>query len=107
MKALPPHSIPGVTRLSGPYFPGQQPSPCGHYYPDVLRLRDEKKPDGTFVRIVDCSYCGRYELRLDPRALSRDLVRKLRKKGFDVGTSEEELAEVRKKALERLSSSRR
>ena len=91
-------------KLSGPYFPGQQPSSCGHYYPDVLRLRDEKRQDGTFVRIVDCGYCGRYELPLDVQALDRALVRKLNKKGFDVGASEEELPEIRKKALERLSS---
>jgi hypothetical protein len=90
--------------MPGPYFPGQQPSSCGHYYPDVLRLRDEKRDDGTFVRIVDCSYCGRYESQLDPRDLTRELVRKLNRKGFDVGTREEEIAEVRKKALERLLS---
>jgi hypothetical protein len=36
--------------VPGPYFSGQQPSPCGHYYPDVLRLRDEKRQDGAFVR---------------------------------------------------------
>jgi hypothetical protein len=88
--------------LPGPYFSGQKPSSCGHYYPDVLRLRDERKEDGTFVRIIDCSHCGRYELPLDPRVLDRKLVRKLRRKGFDVGTKEEEISEVRKKELKRL-----
>ena len=90
--------------MSGPYFSGQKPSQCGHYYPDVLRLRDEKRHDGTFVRIMDCSYCGRYELELDVRVLGEGLVRKLNKKGFDIGTREEELSKVRKKELERLSS---
>jgi len=34
--------------------------------------------------------------------LPRELVRKLNKKGFDMGVREEELSEVRKKELERL-----
>jgi len=88
--------------MPGPYFAGQLPSPCGHYYPDVLRLRDERRQDGTFVRILDCIYCGRYELRLDARLLERGLVRKLNKKGFDVGVREEKISEVRKKELKRL-----
>jgi len=66
--------------MAGPYFPGQQPSPCGHYYPDVLRIRDEKRPDGTFVRITDCFFCGRIESTLDVRELDRALARKLNKK---------------------------
>ncbi len=90
--------------MPGPYFSGQQPSSCGHYYPDVLRLRDEKRQDGTFVRIVDCNYCGRYEFSFDPKTVDKELIRKLNKKGFDVGTREDELSEVRKKELERLSS---
>lgn len=90
--------------MPGPYFSGQQPSSCGHYYPDVLRLRDEKRQDGTFVRIMDCSYCGRYELQLDPQTLDQEIVRKLNKKGLDVGTKEDEISEVRKKELGRLSS---
>lgn len=93
--------------MSGPYFRGQLPSLCGHYYPDVLRLRDEKRPDGTFVRIVDCSYCGRYEHVLDPQDLDPDLVRKLHKEGAAIGTREEELSEIRKKALKKVSSVRR
>lgn len=90
--------------MPGPYFSGQQQSSCGHYYPDVLRLRDEKRQDGTFVRIMDCSYCGRYELQLDPQTLDQEIVRKLNKKGLDVGTKEDEISEVRKKELGRLSS---
>jgi hypothetical protein len=91
----------GVT-VPGPYFTEQQPSSCGHYYPDVLRLRDEKREDGTFVRITDCRYCGRNEFQLDAGALDKKLVRKLNKKGLDIGIGEEEIPEVRKKALARL-----
>ena len=90
--------------MPGPYFPGQQPAPCGHYYPDVLRLRDEKRSDGTFVRIIDCTYCGRSEQQFDPRILGRELARKLNKEGLDVGIREEELSEIRKRELERLLS---
>jgi len=72
----------------------------------VIRLRDEKRSDGTFVRIIDCTYCGRYEEQLDPRTLSRELVRKLNKKGFDgrVRFDEEEISEIRRRELERLLS---
>ena len=90
--------------MPGPYFPGQLPASCGHYHPDVLRLRDEKRSDGTFVRIIDCTHCGRSELQLDPRTLSRELVRKLNKKGLDAGAREEEISKIRKKELERLLS---
>jgi hypothetical protein len=90
--------------MPGPYFSGQQASPCGHYYPDVLRLRDEKRQDGTFVRIMDCSYCGRYESPLDLRTLDKDLRRKLNQTGSDVGTTDDEIAEVRKRELKRFSS---
>jgi hypothetical protein len=88
--------------MTGPYFTGQQPSSCGHYYPDVLRLWDEKREDGTFLRIIDCSYCGRYELQLDPEALDEELVSKLNKEGIAIGVREEEISEVRKKGLRRL-----
>jgi hypothetical protein len=90
--------------MPGPYFAGQKPFSCGHYYPDVLRLRDEKRKDGTFVRIMDCSHCGRYELPLDPQNLDRSLVRKLNRQGIVVGTREGELSGVRQKELKRLSS---
>ena len=87
--------------MAGPYFTGQQPSSCGHYYPDVLRLRDEKREDGTFVRITDCKYCGRDQCQLDPSALDEELMYELNQKGFAIGAREEELIEVRDKALER------
>ena len=47
--------------MSGTYLEGQVPAKCGHYYPDVLRVRDENLQDGRFVRILDCEYCGRLE----------------------------------------------
>ena len=56
------------------------------------------------VRILDCSYCGRYEIPLEPQTLDKALVRRLNKKGFDVGCRDDELPEIRKKELERLSS---
>jgi hypothetical protein len=90
--------------MSGPYFAGQIPASCGHYYPDVLRLRDERREDGTFVRIIDCAYCGRYERELDPQQLDRELVHKLNTKGTVMGTREEELSKVREKELKRLSA---
>ena len=64
----------------------------------------QKRQDGTFVRIMDCGYCDRYELQLDPQTPDQEIVRKLNKKGLDVGTKEDEISEVRKKDLGRLSS---
>jgi len=87
--------------MPGPYFPGQQPVECGHYYPDVLRLRDEKRPNGTFVRVIHCQYCGQYELPLETRHLNKELLRKLKKTGRDVAIREDEVATVQKKALKK------
>ena len=92
--------------MSGPYFSGQQASECGHYYPDVLRMRDEQKSDGTFVRVVDCKYCGQYELLLDIESLSPVLARKLKRKGIDEGIKEKDIAKARKKAMKRLMKNR-
>lgn len=90
--------------VSAPYFPNQQPAECGHFYPNVLRLRDERKPDGTLVRIIDCSTCGRYELVLDERQLGKDLLSKLKKTGSDVAISDHEVAEIRQKRLDDILS---
>ena len=68
--------------MTGPYFKGQQLSSCGHYYPNVLRLRDKKRKDGTFIRIIDCRYCGRYKIKLSPDELDEELVHELNKKNI-------------------------
>jgi hypothetical protein len=85
--------------LLGPYFSGQQLYSCGHFYPDVLRLRDEQRSDGSCVRIVDCTVCGKLEYPLGPAILSPDLVHTLDRDGFLAGIKEEELAEVRRAAM--------
>jgi hypothetical protein len=90
--------------MPGPYSPDQTLAECGHYYPDVLRLRDERKPDGTFVRILDCAYCGQYELPLDIRHLSKELTDTLKKFGREIGIEEGEVASIRKKRLEEMLS---
>lgn len=40
----------------GPYFKGQKRAPCGHFEPDVIRLRDEKHGD-AYMRIYHCQLC--------------------------------------------------
>ena len=92
--------------MGGPYFPGQQASKCDHFYPDVLRLRDEQKSDGTFVRVIDCKYCGQYELPLDLQSLSPVIVQKLKQKGIDEGVKEKDVDKVREKAMKRLQKKR-
>jgi hypothetical protein len=91
--------------MTGPYFTDQQPSSCGHYYPDTLRLRDEKREDGTYIRITDCKYCGRGQFQLDPNALDKELVRELDRKGFSIGIREGEIEKMREKAFKRILSS--
>jgi hypothetical protein len=90
--------------MPGPYFPGQLPSDCGHYYPDVLRLRDEKRTNGKIYRIIDCYYCGRMEVKLNPRTLAPELRRQLNRKGVDLGAQEKDLAKVRKREFARLQA---
>lgn len=93
-----------ITALSSPYFSGQKPCECGHYYPDVLRLRDEKRSDGVFVRLFDCRYCGRFELPLDEHTLNDQRLHNLNTKGYDTGIRDEEVAQFREKELKRLLS---
>jgi hypothetical protein len=76
---------------------------CGHYYPDVLRVRDEKRQDGSFVRIIDCEYCGRYAIPLDLRDLAPEVVRELRKMRFGADVKEKDLTAIRKKERKRFS----
>ena len=94
--------------MSGPYFEGQIPSKCGHYYPDVLRLRDERKGDGEYVRVMDCAYCGQYEIELDLQSLAPAIAQKLYERGYDIGTREIDVARKRKvKKRQFLSKKRR
>ena len=90
--------------MAGPYFPGQIASSCGHFYPDVLRLRDEKRPDGSYVRIVDCTVCGRLEYALYPATLSPELVQTLDQEGFQGRSEHEDLAKIRKAAMKQMQS---
>ena len=90
--------------MPGPYFPGQIASSCGHFYLDVLRLRDEKRPDGSYVRIVDCTVCGRLEYPLDPAALTPELVQTLDRDGFQGRSKDEDSAKVRKVAMKQMRS---
>ncbi len=78
--------------MTEPYFKGQEAAECGHYYPDVLRLGDIRVGE-DIIREVDCKYCGRYSEKLD-----------FEYKGNDIGilTRDEDIPDVRAKALERL-----
>src|SRR5919198_660939 len=67
----------GVEPAAGSWTP---PS-CGHGYPDVLRLRDEVRADGTFVRMTDCRHCGRAEIPFPASILAEELRRDLEATG--------------------------
>jgi hypothetical protein len=89
--------------LSAPWTP---PS-CGHTYPDVLRLRDEVRVDGTFVRLTDCRYCGRAELVFPASILAEELRLELEAMGSLPGIAEEEIEMVRQRDERRLRQRRR
>lgn len=47
----------------GPYFKGQTPAHCGHYYPDVVLLGD-KIARAERIRVLHCVFCGGYSIPL-------------------------------------------
>ncbi|MBI2888456.1 MAG: hypothetical protein HYY10_00870 [Candidatus Liptonbacteria bacterium] len=51
--------------MPGPYAEGQQPASCGCYYPDVVRLRDNKPRK---MRTLHCVTHGEYEVPLEDDA---------------------------------------
>lgn len=56
-RALAEREIASETAI-GPRFPGQKPCcPAGHYYPDVMRLHDEKILLEHW-RVLYCRVCG-------------------------------------------------
>ena len=80
-----------------PYFVGQKVQPCGHYYPDVLRLHDIHLSSEA-VRIYSCIECGEYIKSISKIAFSKQ-------KGLPeriVKIGEERLEEFRESERERL-----
>jgi len=93
----------GVEESAAPWTP---PS-CGHTYPDVLRLRDEVRADGTFVRLTDCRYCGRAELAFPASILAEELRLELEATGYLSGIAEDEIELVRQREGRRRHPRRR
>jgi hypothetical protein len=77
------------------------PPSCGHGYPEVLRLRDEVRVDGTFVRMTDCRHCGRAEIPFPASILAEELRLELEATGSLAGIAEEEIEAVRQRAERR------
>ena len=78
------------------------PPSGGHIYPDVLRLRDEVRANGTFVRLTDCCYCGRAEIAFPASILAEELRRELEATGSLAGIDEHEIEAVRQREARRL-----
>ncbi len=59
----------------GPYFPGQKSSaPCGHFYPDVMRMFDFRGKTGVYWRVCYCGVCKRhFRCKIDAMAFSEDV----------------------------------
>ena len=79
-------------------------STCEHPYPDVLRLRDELRPDGTIVRILDCVHCGRIERQLDANSLDKAMLAELRRTRIIGGSPESDLSAIREREHARLKA---
>jgi len=66
------------------------PPSCGQRYPAVLRLRDEVRAAGRFVRLTDCRHGGRAERPFPASILAEELRRDLEATGSLPGIREEE-----------------
>lgn len=77
---------------------------CQHPNPDLLHLRDEEKPDGTFVRVFDCVECGRYEIRLELDGLDKYSRLQLQFLKQVVAIPEEKVAAIREARYAELRS---
>ena len=85
--------------MEGPYYEGQRPQECGHYFPDVLRFLDIKR-EKVYYRVLGCVHCGRYTIELlDP---SKELKARLDRNGVDIAVLVRDIPEVRKRELARL-----
>ena len=77
-----------------PYFEGQKRQPCGHYYPDVVRVKSIKK-DGDYFNVLSCAICGEYIVKLYPERTSDRLIQLLDRDGVaDITTKTTEEMEV-------------
>ena len=94
----------GQSREQGvePIAASWTPPSCGHSYPEVLRLRDEVRADGTFVRMTDCRYCGRAQIPFPAHILAEELRLELEATGSLAGIAEDEIEAVRQRAERRL-----
>ena len=102
VKKAPRAEAPSRDQGVAPSVESWRPPSCGHGYPDVLRLRDEVRADGTFVRITDCRHCGRAEIPFPASILAEELRLELEATGSLAGIAEDEMEAVRQRAERRL-----
>lgn len=77
----------------GPYFTGQKSSaPCGHFYPDVMRMFDFRGNTGACWRVCYCGVCKRqFRRKISALAFSET-----------IGVTMRQFEQRRREALERL-----
>jgi len=75
----------------------QRATKCSHGHPNVLRLRDERIADDTFVRVLDCVECGRYAIPLDINDLEKFSRLQLQFLGENIAIPVDKVAEFREK----------
>ena len=78
-----------VNNRNEPYFAGQKPSECGHYFPDVLRIRDEIIGESA-ERTLHCAFCGEYRIPIKPSMTSKESL------------PEKDIPETRKREFEKI-----
>ncbi len=63
-----------MAKNQGPYYENQKSAPCGHYYPNVMRVKDIIR-EGSAVRILDCEICHKqYEMEISPESFNEESI---------------------------------
>lgn len=97
----------GDSMSGGPYFPGQEPTKCGHYHPDSMRLRDELRGK-KLIRVCKCIHCGIHEVTLNINKMAYDPqdLRNLQDVGFIIAQHESEFDANRERELWRFRATK-
>jgi len=85
--------------VTGPYFLGQKPASCGHYYPDVLLVQDSLI-ENKVKREIFCFKCNfTYQEEIPKSGADKSLLSKLVNDEKIVYGTIQELAKFREEKL--------
>jgi hypothetical protein len=90
----------GNEQANGPYFLGQKSEACGHYYPDVLLFADTINDKEEVLSLTYCFKCDKILYRKwNVETVDSSFRENLKKKGWEVHATLEELARIREQKL--------